>query len=200
MKNSIDARRHSVFGIFSDQASLEQAVERLKSNHFKKSDISVLMPSQKEGHDIVFQKHSKAPEGVSTGSATGVAMGGVFGWLLGAGILTVPGLGAFTAAGPIMGAIAGAGLGGTIGGIAGGLIGLGIPEYEAIRFEGFLKEGGLLLTVHVDNSKWERNAKKILKDYGAKNISTTYEKKSEKVPVEKQKTSKYEGPHLVEVS
>jgi hypothetical protein len=103
--------------------------------------------------------------------------GGIFGWLVGAGALAIPGLGPFIAAGPIMAAIAGAGLGGTVGGVAGGLIGLGIPEFEAQRYEGYVKEGGMLISIHVDDSKWEAKAREILEENGAMNIATTSEKK-----------------------
>lgn len=172
--------RNSVFGIFTDKVSLESAVEKLKSQNFRNSDISVLMPSSEGGaKDIGVEKHTKAPEGATAGAATGVIAGGAFGWLLGAGALTIPGLGPFLAAGPIMAAIAGAGVGGTVGGIAGGLIGLGIPEFEAERFEGYIKNGGHLISVHVDDAIWEDKAREILEECGAQNVSVTSEKKTD---------------------
>ncbi|MGZ3789177.1 MAG: quinol:electron acceptor oxidoreductase subunit ActD [Bacteriovorax sp.] len=170
--------RNSVFGIFSDQNSLNRAVDILKTQNFRNSDISVLMPSKEGTKDFAIEKNTKAPEGATAGAATGAVAGGVFGWLVGAGALAIPGLGPFIAAGPIMAAIAGAGVGGTVGGIAGGLIGLGIPEFEAERYEGYVKEGGMLISIHVDDAKWEARAKDILEENGAKNIATTSEKKS----------------------
>lgn len=171
--------RNSVFGIFSDKLALEKAIDKLKSMNFRNSDISVLMQSPEGAKDIGVEKHTKAPEGATAGAATGIIAGSAFGWLLGAGALTIPGLGPFLAAGPIMAAIAGAGVGGTVGGIAGGLIGLGIPEFEAERFESYIKKGGILLSVHVDDAKWEEKAREILEECGAENISVTSEKKTD---------------------
>jgi len=171
--------RNSVFGIFNDRITLERAVDMLKSQNFRNSDISVLMSSKEGTKDFAVEKHTKAPEGATTGAATGAVAGGALGWLVGAGALAIPGLGPFIAAGPIMAAIAGAGVGGTVGGIAGGLIGLGIPEFEAERYEGYIKKGGILLSVHVDDGKWEDKAKEILNECGAKNVATTSEKKSD---------------------
>jgi len=170
--------RHSVFGIIDSQHSLDKIVETLKSEKFRSSDISVLVPSS---HDFSFEKNSKAPEGATTGAAAGAIGGGIFGWLLGAGALSIPGLGPFIAAGPILAAIAGAGVGGTVGGVAGGLIGLGIPEFEAHRYAEFIKEGGTLISIHVDNSNWEDKAREILEQNEARDISTTSEKKSKTV-------------------
>ena len=170
--------RNSVYGIFNDQQSLDRAVNVLKLQNFRNSDISVLMQSQQGTKDFAFEKHTKAPEGATTGAATGAVAGGIFGWLVGAGALAIPGLGPFIAAGPIMAAIAGAGVGGTVGGVAGGLIGLGIPEFEAQRYEGFVKDGGILISIHVDDSKWEVKAREILEENGAVNIATSSEKKS----------------------
>ena len=171
--------RNSVFGIFHDQQSLDNTVDVLKAQNFRNSDISVLMPSKQATKDFSVEKNTKAPEGATTGATAGAIGGGIFGWMLGAGALAIPGLGPFIAAGPIMAAIAAAGVGGAIGGIAGGLIGLGIPEFEAHRYEEYVKEGGMLIAIHVDDNQWEDKAKKILKEKGAKDISTTSEKKSD---------------------
>ncbi|MBC7538467.1 MAG: DUF3341 domain-containing protein [Bacteriovorax sp.] len=180
--------RNSVFGIFNDQTSLDKAVNRLKTENFRNADISVLMQSKQDTKDFAFEKNTKAPEGATTGAATGAVAGGIFGWLVGAGALAIPGLGPFIAAGPIMAAIAGAGVGGTVGGIAGGLIGLGIPEFEAQRYEGYVKDGGMLISVHVDDKTLEARAKKILEECGAKNVATTSEKKSAETNTSYQRT------------
>lgn len=172
------AGRNSVFGIFRDQQALDRTINILKTQNFRNADISVLMQSKQGTKDFAFEKHTKAPEGATTGAATGAVAGGIFGWLVGAGALAIPGLGPFIAAGPIMAAIAGAGVGGTVGGVAGGLIGLGIPEFEAQRYEGYVKDGGMLISIHVDDSKWETKAREILEENGAVNIATTSEKKS----------------------
>ena len=120
-------------------------------------------------------KALKLPEGASTGAATGAVMGGVLGWLAGIGAIAIPGVGPFIAAGPIMAALAGMGVGGTVGGIAGGLVGVGIPEYEAKRYEGRVRKGGFLVSVHCDDSNWVSKAKKLLQETGAEDISSTGE-------------------------
>lgn len=168
----------AVFGIFSERSSLDKAIDSLRAHGFRSSDISVLMQSKDETSNIVREKHTKAPEGLATGATGGILAGGALGWLAGAGLLAIPGIGPFVAAGPIMAAIAGAGIGGTIGGVAGGLIGLGIPEHEAKRYENFVKEGGMLISVHVDDSSWASKAKDVLTFGGARDISVTGEENS----------------------
>lgn len=168
--------RTAVFGIFNSRSVLESAVNVLKERGFRNSDISVLMPSLEESQSMAHELSTKAPEGATTGSASGLVLGGAFGWLVGAGALAIPGIGPFVAAGPILSAIAGAGIGGTIGGITGALIGMGIPKYEAKRYETYVKEGGLLISVHVDDSDWEEKATEILEACGAHNIASTTEK------------------------
>lgn len=165
----------AVFAIFEDRHSLERAVDSLKVQGFRHSDISVLMQSEGDTKDFAHQKNTKAPEGAATGAATGALAGGALGWLVGAGALAIPGIGPFVAAGPIMAAIAGAGIGGTVGGVAGGLVGMGIPEYEAKRFESYVKNGGMLLSVHVDDSDWADKAKAIVEECGAQDISVASE-------------------------
>jgi len=135
------------------------------------------MPSDESTKAFAHEKGTKAPEGASAGAAGGLAVGGVLGWLAGIGALAIPGIGPFVAAGPIVAAIAGAGIGGTVGGIAGGLIGLGIPEYEAKRYEGLVKSGGFLISVHVDNDDYQKRAKNILERNGASDVSTSSEEK-----------------------
>lgn len=165
----------AVFGIYSEYASVENGVDALKAAGFRNTDISVLFPENVGTKDFAHKKETKAPEGAATGAGTGAAIGGGLGWLVGIGALAIPGLGPFIAAGPIMAALAGAGVGGAVGGIAGALIGMGIPEYEAKRYEGRIKDGGILLSVHSDGSEWTKRAKEILKRTGAQDISSTGE-------------------------
>lgn len=172
-----DKKGHSaVFGIFESRSSLESAIEGLKSSGFSNADISVLMPDANGGQNFAHEKGTKAPEGATAGATGGLALGGVLGWLAGIGALAIPGIGPFVAAGPIIGAIAGAGVGGTLGGVAGGLIGFGIPEYEAKRYESYVKNGGILISVHVDDSTEAKRAKEILESAGAKDIDSEMEK------------------------
>jgi hypothetical protein len=165
----------AVFGIFNDTVYLGQALERLRSAGFRSTDVSVLMPENLGTKDLAHKKETKAPEGATTGGVTGGVIGGALGWLAGIGALAIPGLGPFIAAGPIMGLLAGAGAGGAIGGVVGALAGMGIPEYEAKRYEGRIKSGGILLSVHCDDSEWVNRCKKILEESGAEDISSTGE-------------------------
>ena|SRR5258706_2314507 len=169
------AKNTAVFGIYSNYGAVESAVEALKRGAFRNTDISVLLPENVGSKDLAHEKASKAPEGVAAGAGTGAVLGGTLGWLAAAGTVTIPGLGPLLAAGPIVAALAGAGAGGAVGGLTGGLIGLGIPEYEAKRYEGRVKDGGILLSVHCDDSKWTDRAKEILKATGAQDISSTGE-------------------------
>jgi hypothetical protein len=165
----------AVFGIYPTYDSVENAVDTLKQAGFRNTDISVLFPENLGTKDFAHQKGTKAPEGATAGAGTGAVLGGALGWLAGIGALAIPGIGPFIAAGPIMGALAGVGVGGAVGGIAGALIGMGIPEYEAKRYEGRVKQGGILLSVHSDSSDWTKKAKEILERTGADDISSTGE-------------------------
>jgi hypothetical protein len=169
----------AAFGIYQDHASVDNAVDALRDAGFRSADISVLFPDNEGTKDFAHEKSTKAPEGTATGAGTGAVIGGGLGWLVGIGALAIPGIGPFIAAGPIMAALAGAGVGGALGGIAGALVGMGIPEYEAKRYEGRVKEGGILLSVHCDNSDWTNTAKDILKRTGGQDVSSTGEAKAD---------------------
>ena len=165
----------AVFGIYPAYESVENGVDALKAAGFRNTDISVLFPENVGTKDFAHEKGTKAPEGASAGAGTGAVVGGALGWLAGIGALAIPGAGPFIAAGPIMAALAGVGAGGVVGGIAGALIGMGIPEYEAKRYEGRVKSGGILLSVHSDNSDWTKKAKQILERTGAQDVSSSGE-------------------------
>ncbi|OFZ29837.1 MAG: DUF3341 domain-containing protein [Bdellovibrionales bacterium RIFCSPHIGHO2_01_FULL_40_29] len=168
----------AVFGIYKNRTSIENAVDQLKYSGFRNSDISVLMPDKESTQDFIHEKHTKAPEGAAAGAGTGAVLGGTLGWLVGAGALAIPGIGPLVAAGPIVASIAGAGVGGAVGGVSGALVGMGIPEFEAKRYEGTVKEGGILLSVHCDDNEWTRKAKELLETSGAKDVSATSESKT----------------------
>jgi hypothetical protein len=167
----------SVFGIFQSKMEVEDAVDMLRKAGFRPNDISVLMPNMEDSKEFAHEKETKAPEGAATGAATGAVVGTGFGWLVGIGALAIPGVGPFIAAGPIMAALAGAGVGGALGGLTGALVGLGIPEYVAKRYNSLVNDGGMLLSVHTDDSDWRDKAKDILKIAGAEDISSTDEAK-----------------------
>ena len=169
----------SVFGIYRDPVSLGGGLQALRNAGFRSTDVSVLMPENSGTKDFVHEKDTKAPEGATTGAASGAVIGGVLGWLVGMGALAIPGLGPLIAAGPIVAMLAGAGAVGTMGGLVGSLIGLGIPEYEAKRYEGRVKSGGILISVHCDNSDWVKRAKTILEETGAEDISSSGEAKAD---------------------
>src|SRR5689334_4162701 len=165
----------AVFGLYRDRAHLEAAVDTLLDNGFRSEDISVLFSDNVGTKDFATEKNTKAPEGATTGATGGAVVGGTLGLLAGIGALAIPGLGPFIAAGPIMGALAGIGTGGVVGGLIGALVGMGIPEYEAKRYEGMVKEGKILLSVHCDNSDWVKRAKDILEQTGAEDIASAGE-------------------------
>jgi len=166
----------AVFGIYGNRLAAEEAVDHLRGAGFRSTDVSALFPDNQGTKDFAHEKNTKAPEGGATGVVAGGIAGGVLGWLTGIGLLAIPGLGPFLAAGPIVAALAGAGAVGTLGGIIGALIGLGIPEYEARRYEGRIRDGGILLSVHCDNSDWVRRAKDVLQQTGAQDIASSGEK------------------------
>jgi len=169
------AKNTAVYGIFRTRNQAENAVDRLVAAGFRTEDISVLLPENVGTKDFAHEKNTKAPEGTTTGAVTGGVVGGTLGLLAGIGALAIPGLGPFIAAGPIMATLAGVGAGGAVGGLVGALIGMGIPEYEAKRYEGRIKEGGILMSVHCDNSDWTKKAKELLEQTGAEDISSTGE-------------------------
>ena len=173
----------AVFGIYTGRTTVENAVDALRAGGFSNNDVSVLFPDNQGTKDFAHEKSTKAPEGATAGAGTGALLGGGLGWLVGIGALAIPGLGPFIAAGPIMAALAGAGVGGAVGGLTGALIGMGIPEYEAKRYEGRVKDGGILLSVHSDSSEETKKAKDILKHTGAQDISSTGEATGEKSTV-----------------
>lgn len=170
----------AVFCIANDYMIAEDIVTQLKTSGFSPSDVSVLFPDKRGTKDFAHEQHTKAPEGAATGAGTGGAVGGVLGWLAGIGSLAIPGIGPFIAAGPILAALGGAAVGATVGGVVGALIGMGIPEYEAKRYEGKVKGGNILISVHSESSDETKRAKEIFEAAGAQDIATAGEAKPPK--------------------
>ena len=168
----------AVFGIYATPATAENGVDHLLTLGFTNSAISVLMPDDDTTRAFAHQKSTKAPEGTAAGVTAGGVLGGTLGLLAGIGMLAIPGVGPLVAAGPIGAALAGLGAGGAVGGIVGALVGMGIPEYEAKRYEGAVKEGGTLLSVHCDKSDQIPLAKRALRDTGARDIASSGEESS----------------------
>ncbi len=165
----------SVICIAKSEIQAESIVDSLKNSGFSNNDISVLFPDKTGTRDFSHEKHTKMPEGTATGATTGGLLGGSLGWLVGIGALAIPGVGPFIAAGPIMAALGGAAIGATAGGVTGALVGMGIPEYEAKRYETHLKDGNILISVHTDDSDDIDRCKDIFKNAGAEDISATGE-------------------------
>jgi hypothetical protein len=165
----------AVFAIFQGESEVGAAVDALKMDGFRNTDISVLMADNRSNKDFAHEKDTKAPEGTAAGATTGAVLGGVLGWLAGIGTLAIPGVGPLIAAGPIMATLAGAGVGGATGGILGALVGLGIPEYEAKRYEGLVKQGRALISVHCDSQDWVRRAKDVLERCNGQDIASRSE-------------------------
>jgi len=174
-----DNKRTAVFGIYPGRSAAEYAVDAFIQAGFSAGDISVLLAEGGSTREFAHEKHTKAPEGTAVGAAAGGAVGGTLGLLAGIGAIAIPGLGPLIAAGPIMATLAGLGAGGAVGGLIGALTGLGVPEYEAKRYEGRVKAGGVLLSVHCDTSEEIGVAKDVLKRTGAEDIASAGEAKAE---------------------
>ena len=175
----MENKKIAVFGIYPSLSQAERGVDALVASRFSNADVSVLAPDQQSTKDFAHEKHTKSPEGTAAGAATGGAVGGTLGLLVGIGALAIPGLGPFIAAGPIMATLAGLGAGGAVGGLIGALVGMGLPEYEAKRYEGRVKDGGVLLSVHCATSDEITQAKAILEETGADDIASSTEKRGE---------------------
>jgi hypothetical protein len=165
----------SIFCIAAREEQANRIIDSLKAAGFSNNDISVLFPDKGTTKNFAHEKNTKAPEGAVTGAGTGVAVGATLGWLAGIGMLAIPGIGPFIAAGPIMAALSGAAVGGTVGGLTGALVGMGIPEFEAKRYEGRIKSGNILISVHSEDGDETSRAKKIFEDAGAEDISSAGE-------------------------
>lgn len=165
----------AVFGLARDEAQACRIIDDLKTAGFSNQDISILMSDRQSTRELAHKKETKAPEGATAGGVTGGVLGGVLGWLAGIGTLAIPGVGPLIAAGPIMAALSGTAVGMAAGGLIGALIGMGIPEYEAKRYEGAVKSGRILISVHSENSDETSRAKEILERHGAEDISSAGE-------------------------
>jgi hypothetical protein len=165
----------AVFGIAKSEGQAIAIANNLKLAGFSENDVSVLLPDKQGTKDFAHEQHTKAPEGATAGASGGAILGGALGWMVGIGALAIPGLGPFIAAGPIMAALAGAAGGAAVGGLTGALIGMGIPEYEAKRYEGKVKDGNILMSVHTEDGKERERAKEIFVKGGAEDISYTGE-------------------------
>jgi len=171
----MENKKKSVFGIYRDSTAAEGAVNRFLANGFSNNDVSVLLPDSRSTREFAHEKNTKAPEGTAAGATTGAVFGGTLGLLAGIGSLAIPGLGPVIAAGPIMATLAGLGVGGAVGGLLGALIGMGIPEYEAKRYEGRVKAGGVLVSIHCDTSDQIKRAKDLFEQTGAEDIASAGE-------------------------
>jgi len=165
----------AVFCIAKTELQAEDIVRQLQLSGFSNQDISVLFPDKTGTRDFAHEQRTKAPEGAATGAGTGGVLGGALGWLVGIGALAIPGMGPFIAAGPLMAALSGAAVGAAVGGLTGTLVGMGIPEYEAKRYEGKIKAGNILISVHTEDGNERSRAKEIFERAGAEDISSTGE-------------------------
>jgi hypothetical protein len=171
-KEQMMGRDTAVYGIYSSREHAEEAIDAMRTAGFRAEDISVMLPDNLGSKDFGHERHSKAPEGATAGAATVGLLGGALGWLIGAGALAIPGVGPLIAAGPLMAALAGVGAGTVLGGLTGALVGVGIPEYEAKRYEGRIRSGGVLLSVHCTDDHWVSRAKEMLKHTGAEDVAS----------------------------
>ena len=171
----------AVFGIYPSSFDAECGAADLIAAGFSSRDISVLLPDEHSKHEFAHEKATKAPEGTSAGATAGGLLGGALGILAGVGALVIPGIGVTVAAGPLVAGLAGLGAGGAVGGLVGALVGFGIPEYEAKRYEGRVRDGGTLLSVHCDSPARVKRAKQVLNSSGADHVAVSNESRSERV-------------------
>lgn len=165
-----------VIGVLRSEPEATQVLTELHRAGFNPADISALLPDNTEpAPHAATPRSTKASEAALAGAGAGGALGGTLGLLASIGMLAVPGLGPFVAAGPLIAALGGAAAGAAVGGVAGALIGLGIPEATARHYEGQLLEGNILVSVHVDDARAQARARAILERGGAYDISTAGE-------------------------
>jgi hypothetical protein len=169
----------SVFCIASNVTQADRIVGDLRNAGFSNEDISALLPDTRGTRDFAHEHHTKAPEGAATGAGTGGILGGALGWLAGIGAIAIPGVGPFIAAGPILGALGGAAVGATVGGLAGALIGMGVPEYEAKRYEGKIRDGNILISVHTEDSEERKLVEEIFERDGGGDVRSSGEAKAD---------------------
>jgi hypothetical protein len=169
----------AVYGLYRDRRGVDDAVETLRQGGFRNTDVSVLFPENLGSKDLAHDRSTQAPEVLAVGGGSEALTGSTLIWLAGIGPLAIPGVGPFIAAGPIMGLIAGVDVGGSVGSIVGGLVGMGVPEYEAKRYEGRIREGGILFSVHCDSPEWVTRAKDLLQQTGAEHIASAGEAKAD---------------------
>jgi hypothetical protein len=167
--------KQAIFGIATSEPQASKIANDLQAAGFAADDISVLFPDKTGSRDFAHEHHTKAPEGAAVGGSGGAVLGGAVGWLVGIGALAIPGVGPFIAAGPIMAALAGAGVGAAAGGIGGALVGMGMPELEAKQYEGKIRGGNILVSVHTEGSDERKRAKELLERDGATDIASSGE-------------------------
>ena len=192
--------KRSALCLVDTEAQADAVVAKLRSAGFSENDISVLFPDKGSTRDFAHKKETKMPEGATVGASTGGVVGGTIGLLAGIGALAIPGLGPFIAAGPIMAALSGGAIGAGVGGLTGALVGLGIPEYEAKRYEGKVKEGGILISVHSESNDETNRAKNIFKEEGAHDISSTGEAHSDLKEADVSRTAEIRVPEVTSSS
>lgn len=165
----------AVFCIANSESQAEKMVSDLKRSGFRDNDISVLFPDKTGTNDFAHELHSKAPEGAMMGTVTLGIIGGCVGWLVASGSLPIPDMGPFIAAGPFMAMLSCSALGAAVGGIIGALIGRGVPEFVAKRYQGKIRVGNILISVHAGSHENARKAKGVFFKAGCTDVSVMAE-------------------------
>lgn len=167
-------REAAVLGVFDNRAQTEICIDTLWNAGFRSDDMSVLASDRRIARELTAEMHTRTEhpaDDAEVGATLGIEIGAGLGLLAGFAVLGIPGLGAFVAAGPILGTLMGAGIGAAGGGLIGALIGWGISEHDAHRYHERVKAGGILLAVHSDNPEWRNKARKILERSGGQDIT-----------------------------
>ena len=172
----MNSAKTAVFGIYHTSAEAEHGANSLMGAGFSNDDVSVLLADPESTREFAIEQNTKVPEGSTAGATAGGVIGGTLGLLFGIGAIAIPGMGlTLLAAGPILATMAGLGAGGAVGGLIGALAGMGVPEYEAKRYEGHMKEGGVLLSVHCDTEEEIARASDLLRHSGAQDVASAGE-------------------------
>jgi hypothetical protein len=185
-------QRYVVCGITDNQRVAERLILAFIESGIDASEISFLLSTQeipssdREGSDWSSLKqviethkvepHIHAAEGATAGAATGGILGGAFGLLAGMGMIAIPGIGPLIAAGPLLATLSGIGAGGTLGSLLGILIGTNIPEKDTHHYLLGLKEGGVIITVHVRSEEQADFIMELFEKEGATEVLAIPEK------------------------
>ena len=166
------ANESSVVGIYAHIDQAEEAVQKLGQGGFPIQHVSIIakdLGTEKKIHGFI------TPCDVAKSSArTGAWVGGIFGVLLGAAVVWIPGLGPLVVAGSLtsalLGGLEGAVAGAAVTGVFGWLASLGIFKQHILKYEESVRAGKYLVIAHGTPQEAEK-ARAILAGTGPTELS-----------------------------